>query len=182
MFKGTKFQVTKLEAARRQLRVAISLWFQGGDEVAIHTLAGASYQIIHDIVSAKKAGPLLFDSPIFREEYRNEAINMLKRDVNFFKHADREPDGVTEFMPAMSELFMMGAIWGLENLTLNRDTVEKAFHQWFCLQHPELLTEQGRRAQAQFAHLKEFSELKRLTPHQFFNIFIQAGAQLSHIR
>ncbi|MGA7882424.1 MAG: hypothetical protein WCD63_16300 [Terrimicrobiaceae bacterium] len=33
--------VTKLESARRQLRVALSLWFQDGDEIAIHALACA---------------------------------------------------------------------------------------------------------------------------------------------
>ena len=44
-----KVAITKLDAARRQLWVAISLWFQDGDEVAIHTLACAAHQIIHDI-------------------------------------------------------------------------------------------------------------------------------------
>ncbi|MDB6117210.1 MAG: hypothetical protein JWO08_991 [Verrucomicrobiaceae bacterium] len=182
MLSKTKFQVTKLDAARRQLKVAISLWFQSGDEVAIHTLAGAAYQIIHDINTAKKAGTLLFDSPVFKEEYRKEAINMLKRDVNFFKHADKEPDGVTEFLPAMSELFIMGATWGLQNLGLKLDLAEKIFHEWFCLQHPEFLTEKGVCQRANLQGMREFHELKKLSPHQFFNIFMQAGAQLGHIR
>lgn len=71
---------------------------------------------------------------------------------------------------------ILGSLWGLESLTLRRDVTEKAFHQWFCMQHPEFMTEEGRRAQSQFSHIKEFGELNRLTPHQFFNIFMQAGA------
>ena len=49
----TKITVTKLDAARRQLRTAIRLWFNDGDLVAIHTLAFAAYEIIH-VVSKKR--------------------------------------------------------------------------------------------------------------------------------
>ena len=36
-----KLHVTKLDAARRQLETAITLWFHDGDPVSIHTLAAA---------------------------------------------------------------------------------------------------------------------------------------------
>lgn len=84
-----KITITKLEAARRQLRVAISLWFQNGDEVAIHTLACAAYQIIHDINRHRGGEELFFDSLVIREEYRDQAIKRFKKEMNFFKHADK---------------------------------------------------------------------------------------------
>jgi hypothetical protein len=65
-----KITITKLDAARRQLGIAISLWFQDGDEVAIHTLACAAHQIIHDINRHRGGRDLLFDSLVFRDEYR----------------------------------------------------------------------------------------------------------------
>src|SRR5207245_10811773 len=39
MTDNAKITVTKLDAARRQLRTAIRLWFEEGDPVSIHTLA-----------------------------------------------------------------------------------------------------------------------------------------------
>jgi hypothetical protein len=36
-------RITSLEAAQRQLDVALTLWFGDGDEVAIHTLAGSAH-------------------------------------------------------------------------------------------------------------------------------------------
>jgi hypothetical protein len=41
----TKIVVTKLDAARRQLRTAIHLWFNDGDPVSIHALAFAAYEL-----------------------------------------------------------------------------------------------------------------------------------------
>ena len=93
-----KVAITKLDAARRQLRVAISLRFQDGDEVAIHTLACAAHQIIHDINQHRGGRDLLFDSLNFKDEYRKEAVNWLKKDMNFFKHADKDPEGLSAIL------------------------------------------------------------------------------------
>ena len=68
-----KIRVTKLDAALRQLNTAITLWFRDGDEVAIHTLAAASHQIVYDIVRKKNGPDLLYDSIIFKDEYRKHA-------------------------------------------------------------------------------------------------------------
>lgn len=45
--------VKKLEA-KRQLHTAITLWFADKDQVSVHTLACAAYQIVHDINRNKK--------------------------------------------------------------------------------------------------------------------------------
>lgn len=41
--------ITKLEAAERQLHVAIHMFFANEDELAVHTLASAAYRIIADL-------------------------------------------------------------------------------------------------------------------------------------
>lgn len=46
--------LTKLDAARRQLGVAIQMIFGGGDIVATHTLVGAASNIISDLVRLKR--------------------------------------------------------------------------------------------------------------------------------
>jgi hypothetical protein len=56
----TKIVVTKLDAARRQLKTAIKLWFEDGDPVAIHTLIVAAYEIIDILAGAKGCGRSTF--------------------------------------------------------------------------------------------------------------------------
>jgi hypoxanthine-guanine phosphoribosyltransferase len=44
------FQLTKLEAAQRQLSVAVRMLFDGQDPVAVHTLVGAASIVFTDLV------------------------------------------------------------------------------------------------------------------------------------
>ena len=85
-------RIGKLEAAHRQLSTAIELWFNNGDIVSIHTLACAAHQIIHDLNSKQGGRDLIYDSIIIKDEYRNEACRLLREHMNFFKHADDDPD------------------------------------------------------------------------------------------
>jgi hypothetical protein len=176
------FHVTKLESARRQLRVAISLWFQDADEIAVHTLACAAHQIIHDINQKKGGRDLLFDSLIFKDEYRREAVKWLKRDMNFFKHADNDPDGVTEFSPKLTELFIIMALAGIENFGLKLDPVEAAFSHWYLIRHPQFLTEKGLSQREHLSKVGAIRELEQLSARQFFQIYMQASVQLHHVR
>ena len=51
-------EITTLEAAKRQLRTAVELYFADDDPVSIHTLVGASYQILQDL-NKKADGPAM---------------------------------------------------------------------------------------------------------------------------
>jgi hypothetical protein len=64
--------VSKLDAAHRQLRTAIRLWFMDGDPIAIHTLACAAHDIIHTLFKRKGLKGLIFDSEIIKEEERKD--------------------------------------------------------------------------------------------------------------
>ncbi|MGH8569395.1 MAG: hypothetical protein ACREXU_15660 [Gammaproteobacteria bacterium] len=46
---AARLHVTKLAAAQRQLRAAIRIFFDGEDELAVHTVASAAYKIIADL-------------------------------------------------------------------------------------------------------------------------------------
>ena len=53
MGQTTPFEmVTRLEAAERQLRVAIRMFFERKDMIAVHTLAAAALQILDDLVES----------------------------------------------------------------------------------------------------------------------------------
>jgi hypothetical protein len=52
----TIINISKLEAARRQISVSIDLLFNDGDLVAAHTLAGAASVILFDLMEHQKPG------------------------------------------------------------------------------------------------------------------------------
>src|ERR1039457_3689137 len=143
MSKPPSIRVSKLDAAHRQLCCAIELWFADGDAVSIHTLACASHQIIHDINVKRGPIDLLFDSALIKDEHRKEANDLIRKDMMFFKHADKDPDGITEFVPLSSEFFMLFSIKGLESLGSSLNDAEVAFIEWFTLQNPKFLTQAG---------------------------------------
>jgi hypothetical protein len=46
----SKIKITKMDAAKRQVRTAIKLWFMEEDPVSIHTLVSAAHEIIHTLL------------------------------------------------------------------------------------------------------------------------------------
>jgi hypothetical protein len=127
----SQIRVTKLEAAKRQLTAAIRLFFDGGDEIAVHTLAVASYDILHTLSKRKGAHSLLFDTDMIRDEYRRAWVAKLKSQSNFFKHADRDPDGEIEFAPFMNEAFIAFAVSALSQMNEAPNMEMDAFRSWF---------------------------------------------------
>ncbi|MGY2811933.1 hypothetical protein [Bradyrhizobium sp. USDA 4506] len=105
-------RIIKLDEARRQLRTAITLWFNGGDPVAIHTLAFGAYEILHHL--SEKRDPsrrdLIFGTLTVRDQFRRDWNQRVRKEANFFKHADRDGDSVIEFNPAFTEHFILFAI------------------------------------------------------------------------
>ena len=54
-----RLQISKLDAARRQLEIAVRLYFAEDDPVSIHTLTSAAYQLLSDINRALGGPPML---------------------------------------------------------------------------------------------------------------------------
>lgn len=48
-----RLRITKIEAARRQLNAAITMFFRDDDELAVHVVAQSAYQIIRDLLAAR---------------------------------------------------------------------------------------------------------------------------------
>lgn len=133
-------EISKLDAARRQLDCALELWFHDKDEVSIHTLASAAYQIVHDInVANGSPRDLIYDTFWIKDEYRREFVNMIKKPANFFKHADNDPDPTEsiEFAPEMSMAFLMCVYEELRHLGSKLTHIQIAYLMWLALQNPE---------------------------------------------
>ena len=103
--------VTKLEAAERQLRVAIRMFFERKDMLAVHTLASASLQILDDLavkrgISKRMYGEMYKLPP----EERKMMVTSFREAQGFLKHADKDPpEKVLKFRPEMTKFFLFEA-------------------------------------------------------------------------
>jgi hypothetical protein len=170
--KAPTLTVTKLEAGRRQLQTAIKLWFADGDPVSIHTLAYAAYEIIH--VVSKKRNPsrrqLLFDNALVRKDKQREWADIVKKHANWFKHARNDAEGSMEFNSAISEIFLLYSIFGLDFCGEQRADEELAFIWWFTIHHPELLGEEGRIQFKNSIPVEALNTLKTVGKNEFLEI------------
>jgi hypothetical protein len=130
--------ISKLEAAERQLRQAVRLFFQRGDDVAIHTLAAAAYQIAIDICESKGIHREMEDSQILDEMgVKGKVLAAMREPQNFFKHADKDPEGTVRFSPPLSTCLILYTIQYLYAITGKQFPEGQVFRAWFFLRYPE---------------------------------------------
>jgi hypothetical protein len=163
--------VSKLDAAKRQLDSAIDLWFHDGDDVAIHTLVFAAYEIIQDI--NKKHGNT--DATLLGLVQRNviperveDAMRLLKKAMTFFKHADRDPHGILEFNPEVSESLIELSMMGLGALGESATNLQKAFVIWDCFHKPHVIL-QGANPIQNLLPVVDIESLKTIGKGEFLN-------------
>jgi hypothetical protein len=169
--------VPKLEAARRQLKTAIELWFADKDKVSILTLSYAAYEVIHTI-SAKRGRthPLIFDTPSVPLHFRKLLSFHVKKVPNFFKHADRDSEGSVELKPAMAEGFLTFSILELQTMGISPNRYESAFMWWFNLTRPHWLTPLGRELIEKVFPIEEINEIRSWPKNKFLKAFLNADA------
>jgi hypothetical protein len=162
-------RVDKLDAAVRQLRTAITLWFCDGDPVAVHALAYASYEVIHTVSKKRNPGrrDLLFDSLMIKEEQRSEFNISLKKAAYFFKHADRNPDAELEFDPGLSDSFILYSICGREQCGAPQSDEESTFLWYLEIHHPEFVAK-GRKPFTDVLPVEGVELIRGLSRRKFF--------------
>jgi hypothetical protein len=128
-----------LDAARRQLKVAIELWFGDDDPVSIHTLASAAHRVMGDLL-CRRGGEDPFYKRI-RPEHLREVIAKVNAPSNFFKHADEDPDEELEFNPLVNGYKLMHCVLALAALGEPMNDAEHAFFVRFALENPEIVKE-----------------------------------------
>jgi hypothetical protein len=160
--------VTKLDAAKRQLRTAIELWFADADPVSVHTLAAAAHEIVHTLYRRKGLSGLMFDSPLIRDDMRSEFARRVKAISTFFKHAQRDADETLSFNPVANETHMLFATYGLHLMGESHEITEKALIAWFMLHEPQFFE---RNVFAQFPPIEGIESFRNASRKQFFEIF-----------
>ncbi|MFQ5652680.1 MAG: hypothetical protein ACE5IY_22330, partial [bacterium] len=132
------FQISKIDAAERQLKEAIRLVIQNRDPISTHTLACAAHQILYDL--ARKKGLSSNIKDIVPNRKKREWFNILNTPYNFFRHANKDTEKKIMFNPTISHFFILDATFLYQNLN-NKLFYEGAlFRLWFSKHYPNYLT------------------------------------------
>ncbi|MGA2892687.1 MAG: hypothetical protein ABSE22_07445 [Xanthobacteraceae bacterium] len=170
----------KVDAAHRQLRTAITLWFTESDPVSTHALVFAAYEVLHTV--SKKRTPsrrdLLFDSDRIKDEYRSDFNKLIKKHAYFFKHADREPEGIIEFNPNVNEMFIFFATVARYYCNIHESQEESAFLWWLRIVRPKFNTELGRIEIEKLVPIDILEAVRRMPKRDFFDGFCDRSPHL----
>ncbi len=138
-----EFALTKVEAAERQLRQGIRLFFGCGDEVSIHTLTCAARDVLNALATQRG-----IDGPVragitarIRPDKVKEVTRLLREAQNFVKHADRDPDESLTFYPEATLYLLFDACILHSLLTGYYLPETHGYIIWFSVKNPELLLE-----------------------------------------
>src|SRR6266852_8979311 len=132
-------QITKLDAAARQLRTAIRLFLEDGDAVAIHTLASAAQEVLRGLLKPRGGGSFYKDSDWVRPEQAGEFRHIMNEAQNFFKHADKDPDGTLRFRPAFPAFVLFDCVHMYHAYAGHHLREGIAFAVWFFSSYPDVL-------------------------------------------
>jgi hypothetical protein len=132
-------QITKPEAATRQLNQAIRLHFSGGDMLAVHTLAAASLQLLIDLGKLSGVESRYRSEELIRPGKRKECIAILNSTQNFLKHADRDSAQTYRYVEEGTILLLWEVVELATQLGLGNRREHLAFQMWFAAAFPELI-------------------------------------------
>lgn len=132
-------RLNKIDAARRQLRVAIRLLFDDEDPVVVHTLVGAASVIITDLV--EKHHPDKSWDKFAQEANKisaSEYFHVMRKPQNFLKHARDDHTATFDFDPKDTESVAFWAVMNLGNFgTLSME--ESVLQLWYLACHAPTL-------------------------------------------
>ncbi|MCH7519854.1 MAG: hypothetical protein IH964_12625 [Candidatus Dadabacteria bacterium] len=134
-------EIDKLDAAKRQLIVAIRIFFERKDPIAVHTLATASQGILIDLGKVKDIKSFLIDSDMIRPEKRKEVNLKFRQAQNYLKHADNDPETKLKYYPEFTPFFLFDACCIYEKLTGTNFAEMVGLISWFYIKYPDLLIE-----------------------------------------
>ncbi len=129
------FQVSKLEAAQRQLNLAIRLLFADADAVAVHTLVGAASTVFTDLVE-RLVPEKSWDKQAqeANELTASQYFQIMRKAQNFFKHAREDHDATIELDPNDTESLAFWAVMNASEL-VPMSIEAQVFQLWYIASH-----------------------------------------------
>jgi hypothetical protein len=131
-------KISKLDAARRQIETAVVLYFNERDPVSIHTLTAAAYNVLLSLGDGEV--PMMKNSlkNHVKEGKIKNAIALINKAENFFKHADRDPDDILDFDPKYTEFLLWECCSAYRKLTNDNPDKMISYNIWFKANNHDL--------------------------------------------
>jgi len=128
-------KITKLQAAKNQLNIAVYLYFNDMDLVSVHTLAWAARNIVYDLWKKKRIRKHPLD--IMKTGYRDSYEIIIRQAQNFFKHAGEYWDHKKKFdlSEHLTENLLYDAISRYYSLNKRLSNHMKIFNSYFYLKN-----------------------------------------------
>lgn len=137
--------ISKQEAACRQIETAIGLYFCDDDEASIHVLAHVASAILTSLCRAKGIQPFrdMFISRV-KPEYQKRAANKMNEAYNHFKHADRDACDILSFFNSrINGVLLLSCCYDYQNAFGKLPSSLLVFFWWFVAANPDMtLTDQ----------------------------------------
>ncbi len=131
--------VDKLDAARRQIETAITMFFEEGDVISQHTLISAAWGIVYDLAKKQGIAGSLKDAPLDDQMDRRKFIEAIHLPQNFFKHAKTDIGVRLAFRYRVTHFFFFDAIRLFVLLHNAVPENMRIFLTWFQLRYVKLL-------------------------------------------
>jgi hypothetical protein len=165
-----KLAITKLDAARRQLETAITLWFHDADPVSVHTLAMAAHGILRALNKKRGGQPMLGDpSPCIRPGFEKEVADIVVKSSNFFKHGDKDPLATDYFAPESNQCVILDACNTFMLLAQEQMPLMKMFTLYLAIHEPRVFMPEF---VASIQRQPFFSTAKQFSKQKFFAEFL----------
>jgi len=129
--------ITKLKVAEQEIIAAVRLFFDGGGSIPVYVLAAAAREITTTLCrmrgissffdDVKKAHPGISAADLYK---------LASKHAGFFKHADRDPDGVlADYSEQEAEAVVFTAAHDFGRLTGGKPIEAQVFEAWYLALH-----------------------------------------------
>ncbi len=135
--------VSKLDAAKRQLEFSIKLFFMYGDVVIIHALASAGHEVLWRLCKKQGIKSILKDEfmEMIKPTKKKEVKKMINEAQNFFKHAGNDSDQQLKFFFNSTQYTIFDACLMYKQYTNENNALMHIFLMWFYINNPEILVD-----------------------------------------
>jgi hypothetical protein len=137
----TTESLSKLDAATRQLHLAIDLYFREVDPLGVHTLVGAAHGLLtHLIVHKRRRKDAVAQTSHIQPDRIRFVSRMVTEAKNLLKLADLDQENILQFDSNWTDFLLLEAIALHIELTGDVSRPNSFFLLWVSAKYPDVLS------------------------------------------
>lgn len=168
--------VSKEDVARSHLETAITLWFQDGDLVSIHSLAVNANDCFNALGKPHGMPTKMKEKMKGLSRKQHDRITAAQ---NYCKHGEKEIDKFLRYDPAHSEVLMFDSVLAVLEIFGDPSLMMQTFWAHYILSNPVTGFDIDRMLPVQLLELMKDVEVKLVPRQEFLHRFLQACRHLA---